>query len=59
MRGSREVVINEFKFSSPGCLEDAELVSKIGKSEGACLDEKVDVLGLESVSFEVLKKYVT
>lgn len=36
-------------------MEDGELVINIGKLEGVCLDEKDDVLGLGSISFEVLK----
>lgn len=39
-------------------MEDAELVPKIGKSEGACSDKKDDVLDLGSISFEVLKRNI-
>lgn len=53
---SQEEYSNDgFKCSNLGYLEDGESVTNIGKSEGACLDEKDDVLGLGSISFEVLK----
>lgn len=32
-------------FSNPGYLKDAELVTEIGRSEGACLGDKGDVFG--------------
>lgn len=43
------------KFSNPGYLKDVELVTEIGKLEGACLGDKDDVFGLGSISFKMLR----